>query len=82
MRFAPDTGMLHFMESMRYRDPSSDNKTLWLNEALEWNSINGSTIPTVGAVTWFDEGTSWAVFTVEDVVYNVDVQEYIRAKGP
>ena len=30
---------------------------------------------------WFDEGTPWAVFTVEDIVYNADVQEYIRAKG-
>ena len=82
VRFDPDTGMLRFMESMRYRDESSESKTLWLNEALEWNSVGGSTIPTIGAVTWFDEGTPWAVFTVEDVVYNVDVQDYVRAIGP
>lgn len=82
VRFDPQTGMLRFLESMRYKDPASETKSLWLNEALEWNSINGSTVPAVGAVTWFDDGTPWAVFNVEDVVYNVDVQEYIRAKGP
>jgi hypothetical protein len=82
VRFDPQTGMLHLMESMRYKGTDSDTKILWLNESLEWGTINGSTIPAVGAVTWLDEGTPWAVFTVEDVVYNVDVQEYIRAKGP
>jgi len=82
VRFDPQTGMLHLMESMRYKGTDSDTKILWLNESLEWGTINGSTIPAVGAVTWLDEGTPWAVFAVEDVVYNVDVQEYIRAKGP
>ena len=82
VRFDPQTGMLHLMESMRYKGTDSETKTLWLTESLEWGTINGSTIPEVGAVTWFDEGTPWAVFTVEDVVYNVDVQEYIRAQGP
>jgi hypothetical protein len=28
-----------------------------------------------------DDGKPWAVFTVENAVYDVDVQEYIRAKG-
>ena len=82
VRFDHQTGMLHMMESMRYKGADSETKILWLNESLEWGTINGSTIPTVGALTWFDEGTPWAVFTVEDVVYNVDVLEYIRAKGP
>jgi hypothetical protein len=37
---------------------------------------------TRGAATWFDDGRPWAVFNAENVVYNVDVGEYIRAKGP
>lgn len=82
VRFGPESGMLQLMESMRYKNPDSASKTLWLNEALEWKSINGTTIPQVGAITWLDEGTPWAVFTIEDVVYNVDVQAYIRANGP
>jgi hypothetical protein len=81
VRFDPDTGLLRLMESMRYKEAASEQKTLWLNEALEWDPIGGSTVPTVSAVTWFDEGSPWAVFTVEEVVYNVDVTDYIRAKG-
>jgi hypothetical protein len=73
--------MLHFLESMRYKGTDSDGKTLWINEALEWDTIDGHTIPAVGAVTWFDEGTPWAVFTVEDVRYNVDVEDTIQQKG-
>jgi hypothetical protein len=67
---------------MRYKGVDSEGKTLWINEALAWDAVDGHTIPNVGAVTWFDEGTPWAVFTVEDIRYNVDVDEYIRAKGP
>jgi len=81
-RFDPETGLLRFLESMRYRGTDSEGKTLWINEAGQWDTVDGYIIPTVGAVTWFDEGTPWAVFNVEDVVYNADVQEYIQAKGP
>nr|NIQ83151.1 hypothetical protein [Anaerolineae bacterium] len=44
--------------------------------------VDGNTVPVVSTATWFDEGTPWAVFTVEDIRYNVDVEDYIRAKGP
>ena len=82
VRFDPETGFLRFLESMRYRGADSEGKILWINEALHWKAFDGTVVPAVGAVTWFDEGTPWAVFTVEDVVYNADVREYIQAKGP
>jgi hypothetical protein len=82
VRFDPKTGIPRFLEAMRYKDPASETKVLWLNEVLELDTLDGNTVFTVGAVTWFDEGTPWAVFNVEEVVYNVDVQAYIRAKGP
>jgi len=69
------------MESMRYKEPDSSDKTLWLNEVVEWNTLNGSMTPVITAITWFDEGTPWAVFTAKEVVNNADVQAYIRAKG-
>ncbi len=82
VRFDPQTGMLRFLEAMRYRDAADESKTLWINQAGEWREIDGNTIPAAGAVTWFDEGTPWAVFTVEQVVYNVDVSDHIRLAGP
>ncbi len=80
--FDPQSGLLRSMESMRYKEPDSGDKTLWLNEVVKWNSLNGKMIPVLTTVTWFDEGTPWAIFTVEEVVYNVDVEDYIRANGP
>jgi hypothetical protein len=67
---------------MRYREAADEAKVLWIDEAREWQEIQGVPTLTVGAATWFDQGTPWAVFTVEQVVYNADVSEYIRSAGP
>jgi hypothetical protein len=34
-----------------------------------------------GAAIWMDDGKPWAVFRLESVVYNADVNEYVQAKG-
>jgi len=81
-RFDPATGNLAILESMRYKDSKSIAKTLWLNESSNWKIVDGYPMPTTGAVTWFDQGKPWALFTIEDVVYNGDVQELIRRQGP
>lgn len=78
LRFDPATGRLHLLESMRYKDSKSAAKTLWLNESLDWRTVSSYQLPATGAVTWFDQGKPWAIFTVEDVAYNVDVQYLIR----
>jgi hypothetical protein len=67
---------------MRYKGTDSEHKTLWINEVLVWDSVAGNTSATLSTATWFDEGRPWAVFTVEDIRYNVDVEDYIQAKGP
>jgi len=81
-RFDPKTGLLQLLESMRYKDSKSDTKTLWFNESRGPQTIGDTALPATGAVTWFDQGKPWAVFTVDDIVYNADVSEYIRAYGP
>ncbi len=81
VRFDPDTNLIAWFESMRYHNNSSPAKTLWLNQALEWKMLNGQMTNTTGAAIWMDDGKPWAVFTAEDIVYNVDVQDYIRQKG-
>lgn len=82
VRFDLKTGMPKSFEAMRYKNATDEAKTLWFNEAREWRDINGNTTLSVGAVTWFDEGAPWAIFNVEEVVYNADVNKYIRAAGP
>jgi len=80
-RFDPQTGLLAILESMRYKGSDSGRKVLWLNEVREWREVSGVRIPVAGELTWFDEKTPWAVFSVDDIVYNVDVSETIRARG-
>ncbi len=79
--FDPQTGLLTKLEAMRWKEATDEAKILWRNEALGWQTFHGIKITSPGSVTWVDEGTPWATFTVEDVVYNVDVSEYVRAKG-
>ncbi len=81
IRFNPETGLINYMEAMRWKNPPDETKTLWLNRAQEWGKIQGRTTATVGSVTWMDKGRPWAVFTVEDIVLNADLSEYVRAKG-
>jgi hypothetical protein len=82
VRFDPATGLPHLLEAMRYQDAASESKILWLSEVRAWSLIDGNTLPVVGTVTWLDDGRPWAVFTVENVVYNANVQTYIQARGP
>lgn len=79
VRFDPDTGLVRWLESMRYK--AAGQKVLWLNQSLEYRSIDGYLLGAVGTATWIDDGRPWAVFTVENVVYNADVDASVRAKG-
>ncbi|MBE2223296.1 MAG: hypothetical protein IAF02_17280 [Anaerolineae bacterium] len=82
VRFDPETGEQVMMETMRYRDEAGD-KILWLAATLPGEKVdaNGVLLNATGTATWLDQGKPWAVFTAEDIVFNVDVAEYVRASG-
>jgi hypothetical protein len=80
VRFDPATGRLWLMEAMRYKG-ATGVKTLWINEARGWTTLGGQPLPATGTSTWLDDGRPWAVFTVEEVIYNVDVSLSIRSSG-
>jgi len=80
VRFDPKSGLVCLLEGMRYKGTTDEMKTLWLNEALVWGQVNDHKLAKA-AIIWHDEGTPWAFFTPKEVVYNVDVKEYIHIKG-
>jgi hypothetical protein len=80
VRFDPTTGLMRLLEGMRHKGTTEETKTLWLNEALEWRRVNGHLLAKA-AIIWHDEGTPWAYFAPEEVVYNVDVNDDIHARG-
>ena len=79
--FDPQTGLIASMEAMRWKDAGSEAKSRWMLEPLGWQRFHGMLIPSPAAATWEDEGQPWLVMTVEDIAYNVDITEYIRARG-
>jgi hypothetical protein len=81
-RYDPQTGMLRLLEAMRYKEAADETKTLWINEARERRDIMGHTVMAIVTTSWSDEGTPWAVWVLEEVVYNAEVRQYIRAAGP
>ena len=82
MRFNPDTNLLDSMEAMRFRNSGVDaKKILWITRSADGKKIEGTKLDAVGTATWLDQGLPWAVFTLEEVKYNVEVSEYILQKG-
>ncbi|KAA3646241.1 MAG: hypothetical protein DWQ07_08440 [Chloroflexi bacterium] len=80
--FDSETDLIISLDAMRYKEVTDEAKTPWHNEALYWAELDGGFLPTTGTVTWMDEGSPWATFIVEEVVYNANVSDYVRATGP
>jgi hypothetical protein len=74
-RFDPQTGLLRLLESMRFKGEDDQARTLWLNEIVDWAPMDGRLQPVETALTWFDEGSAWAVLTTEQVVYGLELSE-------
>ncbi len=81
VRFDRETGLAEIMEAMRYKGETDSDKTLWIDEIRRWGRVGGHPVGTTAAVTWFDDGAPWAIFYTEEVIYNVDVHQYIRFTG-
>lgn len=79
--FDRQSGLIQSMEAMRWKAPSSEAKTGWHLEPLAWGTVNGLLLPTAFGVTWADEEGPWLQGSVQEIIYNVDVQVYIRASG-
>ena len=79
--FDPETHLMRTMEALRYRDATDEAKIDWLLAALECDSFHRVLRPSLASVTWEDDGTPWLVIRLDGVVYNVDIEEYIRARG-
>jgi hypothetical protein len=82
LTFDAETGLLQRMESMRFKGGQDETKTLWGNEALDWDVLDGVPVPMTTTVTWADEGTPWARLRTEELILNADLDRYITSEGP
>lgn len=81
VRFDPETGLPTWSETMRYKSSKSIEKVPWRTHSTDWAELDGVLTNTVGTATWMDDGKPWATFTLEGIRLNVDVADYVRAKG-
>jgi hypothetical protein len=81
VRFDAQTGLIRWLEAMRWKEAGDEERTLWRNVPLGWLAFNGVRIPSPATVRWEDEGSPWSEWFMEDVVYNVNVNSYLRQKG-
>lgn len=81
VRFDQESSMLRLMEVMRYKEQTSTRKSLWITETKEYGMVNGYPTMLEGTATWLEDGSAWAVFKVEEIAYNVEIKDYIRARG-
>lgn len=73
VRFDPTSGLMDGMEVMRFKTKDDTSKTLWITSI----SRDGKT----SFATWSDDGKPWAEFRVEELIFNAEVEDYIRARG-
>lgn len=81
VRFDAECTRMETLEAMRYRDSKSEEKILWIASSVGERTIGAARTSAVGTATWADQGKPWAIFEAEDIRYNVDVSEYVRARG-
>lgn len=80
VHFDPQTGLISEMRSMRYQNPDSTERTLWINRMLAWRDFDGVMIPNEAKLQWAD-AAPWATWHVEAVLLNVDVSERMARFG-
>lgn len=73
VHFNSETGLMDKSEVMRFKNPGDNEKILWITNTSEDGRISYA--------TWMDVGKPWAALEMEKIEFNVDVNEYIRARG-
>lgn len=79
--FNAQTGLLQQMEVMRHRDAVKGGEILWRCEVYGWQTTNGACVPSPCGAHWMDQKSPWLNLDVDEVVYNVDVNTYVRQRG-
>lgn len=80
-RFDAETGRLRWLEAWRYRSSKEPEKVLWIAAHEPGPTVGPQRLPAVGTATWADQAQPWARFVTEDIRTDVDVADYIRARG-
>ena len=76
VRFNPQSGLVDLMEAMRFKGKEDVDKVLWIT-----NEVKREGQPAISYATWLDQGQPWLAVTLDEIQFNLDVSQYIRARG-
>ncbi len=80
VRFDTQTGLMTEVSTERYQDPAPAPRRRWTNRVVEWGTFNGVRVP-VRAETQWDDDPPWALWHIEQVVYNLPVTNRLHQFG-
>lgn len=72
--FDPVTGFMRRLSAMRFKDIDG-GKILWHVDYLNWKSHGAIRFPEKVKVTWEDDGFSWFIGEIDDVMLNVTLPD-------
>ena len=79
--FDPNAGLIDRFEAMRWREAGDSEPVRWVTRNHAWTRFAGIGVPAVGSVQWADQPQPWLRLSIDDVVWNADVGDYLRASG-
>jgi hypothetical protein len=80
MAFDARTSLVTRLSTLRYAASDDPSRHPWTNSVGEWGEMNGVRIPLAASTRW-DDDKPWAVWTVDDVIYNLDVSARFATFG-
>ncbi|HYF94818.1 MAG TPA: DUF6544 family protein [Symbiobacteriaceae bacterium] len=76
--FNAQTGLMQYMEALRWKDRADAAQRMWRFTFLEWERSGGLLLPTTYSATWEGE-QPWMQVHKDESLYNVDIQPFITA---
>ena len=79
--FDPQTSLVERFEAMRWRDVGDPEPLRWVTRIHAWTRIGGIGVPAVTSVQWGDQSQPWLRLSLDDVVWNAEIYDYLRGSG-
>ncbi len=77
----PHSGLIDRFEAMRWRAPDDAEPTRWVVRNHAWTRIDGVGVPAIASLQWADQSQPWLKLSLDSVIWNADLEQYLTASG-
>ncbi|HQR79095.1 MAG TPA: hypothetical protein PLT68_02625 [Actinomycetota bacterium] len=79
--FDEASGLIDRLEALRWRAAGDDEPLRWVTRIHAWTRIDGIGVPAVASLQWGDQAQPWLKLSLDEVVWNADLRDYLSASG-